>query len=413
MAYNSSKIGRVYARPQADYETPHASSDVIADQYAMEVEMVVPPTTREIFERAAVRGGFYEIAPVSGSQHGAEFTVSKPLHGLSSSALTSDPTPHGDAYLLQALLGSILTDNYSAAAVSGTGSTTTSIDIDSAKIGDFSNGGAFMVGGAGGFLETVDAVGNTIQPILELSAAPTAGGETVYGSTTQYLSTAGTLSFTIVWRAKEDETQLVLQSCVPTSATITLGPKDNYPRLEVTFSCNGIVSETASQAITDYDYNLPVLPVPTSDASARLVFASTSGGTGTTELDIEGLQIAITQELVPQLSHNSSGGVADMLVTNRSVEVSFKGVLGAANPFDSTGKVLTDIANSAPKAVQFQLGSVSGQMFMMLLPSPIQTEVPAVEDMGGVWGLSFMLKPGNYGGSGTGVEDSDFRVAFL
>ena len=52
-------------------------------------------------------------------------------------------------------------------------------------------------------------------------------------------------------------------------------------------------------------------------------------------------------------------------------------------------------------------------MFMILLPSPIQTEVPAVEDMGGVWGLSFMLKPGNYGGSGTGVEDSDFRVAFL
>jgi hypothetical protein len=49
---------------------------------------------------------------------------------------------------------------------------------------------------------------------------------------------------------------------------------------------------------------------------------------------------------------------------------------------------------------------------MMLLPAPIQTEVPATEDMGGVWGLSFNLKAGNFG-SGATVADSDFRVAFL
>ena len=102
-----------------------------------------------------------------------------------------------------------------------------------------------------------------------------------------------------------------------------------------------------------------------------------------------------------------------MLVTNRNIEVSFKGVLGAANPYDSTGKILTDISNSSTKAIQCQIGGTSGQAFMMLIPAPIQTEVPAVEDMGGVFGLSFMFKPGNYGGSGTTVEDSDFRLAFL
>ena len=68
----------------------------------------MPPTTREIFERAAVKGGFYEIPPVSGSQHGAEFTVSKPLVGLSSSALSANPTPHWMA-LVELLLISVRT----------------------------------------------------------------------------------------------------------------------------------------------------------------------------------------------------------------------------------------------------------------------------------------------------------------
>ena len=410
MAYNSTKIGRLYVRQQSDYETPYASTAVIADQYAIEGEVFMPPTTREIFERAAVKGGFYEIPPVSGSQHGAEFTVSKPLVGLSASALSADPTAHADSVLLSAMLGGSVSTNYSANAVDGSSSTTSHIDILSAQAGDFTAGAAFMIGGDGGFIKTLNA--SDIEPIVELKTAPSAG-ETSFGSAMSYLTTGVTQSFTVVWRAKENQTQMVLQSCVPTSATITLGPKDDYPRLEVTFSCNAMVSETAAQAITDYDYSHPVLPVPTSDASARMVFQTASGAAGATELDIEGLQISITQELVPQLSHNSTSGVADMLVTNRAVEVSFKGVLGAANPYDSTGKILTDISNSSTKAIQCQIGGTSGQAFMMLIPAPIQTEVPAVEDMGGVFGLSFMFKPGNYGGSGTTVEDSDFRLAFL
>ena len=416
MAYNSTKLGRLYVRPQTNYETPFASSDVISpggsqsEMWAVEGEVFMPPTTREIFERAAVKGGFYEIPPVSGSQHGAEFTVSKPLHGLSSSVLAANPTGHGDSLLLSSILGGSVSTNYSASAVDGASSTTSHIDIKAGNIGDFSAGSAFMIGGEGGFIKTKNAA--DIEPIIELKTAPVAD-ETSAGSIVSYLTTGAASSFTVVWRAKEDQTQIVLQSCVPTSATITLGPKDDYPKLEVTFLCNAMVSETATQAITDYDYSYPVLPVPTSEASARMVFQTASGAAGASELDIEGLQISITQELVPQLSHNATSGVADMLVTNRAVEVSFKGVLGAANPFDTTGKILTDISNSSTKAIQCQVGGTSGQAFMMLIPAPIQTEVPTVEDMGGVFGLSFMFKPGNYGGTGATVEDSDFRIAFL
>jgi hypothetical protein len=410
MAYNSTKIGRIYVRPQSNYETPFSSADTISGGEAIEAEVFMPPTTREIFERAAVKGGFYELPPVSGSQHGAEFTISKPLVGLSTSALSANPVPHADAGILSAILGGMELGNYSASAVSGGSSTTSLIDVTTP--GDFSAGLAFMIDGDGGFIETVDSGASQIAPILELANAPGAG-ETSFGSATAYLTTGATTASTIVWRAKENETQLVLQSCVPTSATITLGPKDDYPRLEVTMVANAVISETASQSMTDYNYTNPVLPVPTSDNSARMVFADTSGGTTATPIDIEALSITITQEMVPQLSHNSTSGVADMLVTNRAIEVSFRGVLGAENMYDDTGKILTDISNDATKAVQLQIGGTSGQTFMMLLPSPIQTEVPAVEDMGGVFGLSFMFKPGNYGGTGTGVEDSDFRVAFL
>ena len=412
MAYNPTKLGVVYGLKQSNFETAQTSSAVISANAKIEAEVFMPPTTREVFERAATKGGFYEIAPVSGSPYGAEFTISKPLNGVSSSL---PPTNIGEtpaSQILKALLGSAVQTNYQAAGANSSQTGANVLKINNGEESSYGAGSALMTSSLGAFIASIDAGADSITPELDFTTPPT-GSAAVYGSNTVYLSTAATDAFTFVWRTKENQTQLVLQGCVPTSATITLGPKDGYPRLEATFLCNKVVSETAGSALADFDYSFPVLPVPTSDASARMVFATSSGASGATELDIEGLQIAITQELVPQLSHNAATGVTDVLVTNRSVECSFRGVLGSANPYDTTGKVLTDIANSAPKAIQCQIGGTAGQSFMMLIPSPIQTAVPAVEDMGGVFGLSFMVKPGNHGGTGATVADSDFRVAFL
>lgn len=416
MAYNATKIGVLHAlRQDSGYETVPTADTVDNTGTKIEAEVFMPPTTREVFERAAVRHGFYELAPVSGSPYGAEFTIRKPLHGLSSSALSGNPVDSPDSQILEALLGSHSINNYEASGVVS-GSTETAIKVADADGGNFTAGVALMASGKGGFISGLDDVDNELDMVLELDTAPTAS-DTIFGSNTVYLSTADTSAFSFTWRSQENNTRMHLQSCVPTTATITLGPKDNYPMVEVTFQCNKMVSDPDGSALEAYDYSLPVLPVPfkgsTTDTGSRLIFATTSGGTGATELDVEGLQIVITQELLPQLSHNSVSGVVDVQVINRTVEVSMRGVLGASNPYDTTGAVLTDIANSAPKAVQLQIGSTSGQTLMMLLPSPIQTEVPAVEDLGGVFGLSFMMKPGNYGGSGQTVADSDFRIAFL
>ena len=417
MAYNATKIGSLRGMRQDgayDYENPVPVS-VLESAPVIEAEVFMPPTTREVFERAAVRHGFYELAPGSGSPYGAEFTLRKPLHGISSSALTGNPTETPDSQILQALLGSASSSNYEASAVVA-GSTATAIKVADADGGNFTAGNALMASGLGGFITALDDVDNELDMLLELEAAPTTG-DTIYGSNTVYLSTAATSAFSFLWRSQENATRVHLQSCVPTTATITLGPKDNYPMVEVTFQCNKIVSDPDTSALGAFEYTSPVLPVPfkgsTTSTGSRLVFANSAGSTTANELDVEGLQIVITQELTPQLSHNSVSGVADVQVINRTVEVSMRGVLGSDNPYDTTGAILTDIANNDQKAVQLQIGSTSGQTLMVLLPAPIQTEVPAVEDMGGVFGLSFMMKPGNYGGSGTTVEDSDFRIAFL
>jgi hypothetical protein len=131
------------------------------------------------------------------------------------------------------------------------------------------------------------------------------------------------------------------------------------------------------------------------------------------------LQINISQELTPQLSHEADTGVRDMLVTSRSVDVAFSCILGSAHPFDvsANGTPIVDIDNSAPKAMQLQVGSAFGNMFMMHIGKPLQYEVPQLTDMGGVFGLSMTLKPGNYTADANTVAsdaaDSDFRIAFL
>ena len=51
----------------------------------------------------------------------------------------------------------------------------------------------------------------------------------------------------------------------------------------------------------------------------------------------------------------------------------------------------------------------------MFMGAPTQYEVPSIVDMGGVFGLSFTFRPGNYNGDtgSAAVTNSDFRISFL
>ena len=63
-----------------------------------------------------------------------------------------------------------------------------------------------------------------------------------------------------------------------------------------------------------------------------------------------------------------------------------------------------------------QVGS-PGNMFGMFMGSPVYMAPPEISDMGGVYGFSFVAKPGNYTGdtddSLSSMPDTDFRLAFL
>ena len=434
MAYNPTKFGKLIAMREQTYNevttgnvaTTHSvfvnpgTGALQAGAAVIECDVFMPPTTREIFERASTKGGYYEIPAVSGSQHGAEFQVSFPLHGVSSATPTDNLAEHPDAMILDALLGSSVRHGYGAAKVASSGS-----DVDTVKYDppdtNYTVGGALAVATASdgnqvGYVKSQDPVANTLELACALDSAPTAS-QTIYGSNTCFLSTAATNSFSFFWQSLELKSGLILTGCVPTSGTITMGPKDSYPKMEVTFLVNGISTADALANLTDFDYSFPVIPVPTGANGSRFVFQSVSGAPAVTALDVEGVSINITQEVTPQLGHGAASGVRDVLVTNRNVEVSFSGILGAKNPFDTSpdGRPIVDIANTSRKGIQLQVGSSFGNIASFFMGAPTQYEVPSITDMGGVHGIAFTFRPGNYTGDtgSAAVTNSDFRIAFL
>lgn len=434
MAYNPTKFGKLIAMREQTFNevttgnvaTTHSvfvnsgTGALQAGAAIIECDVFMPPTTREIFERASSKGGYYEIPAVSGSQHGAEFTISAPLHGFSSSTPTDNPAEHPEAQILDAILGSSVSHGYASGGLASSGSDVDTLAYDPPD-SNYTIGGAVAVatgsdGNQVGYIKSQDPVANTLELALAVESVPTASG-TIYGANTCFLSSAATNSFSFFWQSLELKTGLILTGCVPTACNITMGPKDSFPRMETTFVVNGISTADAAADLADFDFSFPVIPVPTGANGSRFCFQTVSGSPDPTDLDVEGLSINITQEVVPQLAHGAASGVRDVLVTNRQVEVAFSGILGAKNPFDTSpnGSPIVDIANTSRKAIQLQVGSAFGNMLSMFMGAPTQYEVPSIVDMGGVFGLSFTFRPGNYTGDtgSAAVTNSDFRISFL
>ena len=138
-----------------------------------------------------------------------------------------------------------------------------------------------------------------------------------------------------------------------------------------------------------------------------------------TELDCEAFTINLTQELSPAIATGATTGVRDMIVQNRTQEVTFSTLMGDKNPFDQTpdGKPFVDISNpSNVGALQLAVGHAPGKMMSVLVPKPIMMSVPTLEDLNGVLAQGFTLRPGDFTDSGAGsgeAKSSNFRVAFV
>lgn len=423
--YNQSAIGRVYCSAQSDYTTAVATATVISSGMPIECEFYAPPTQREVFERAAIKGGFYELPPISGSQHGGSFSLKMPLHGFLSTTPTGNPTDHPEYLFIKSVLGGGSGVNYFAGEVVASGSDADTIKTSGANTENFRVGNAVAVLGSDGstydvgFIDNVDSAADAVSLRVPMAVSALTDSSTSYGSNTAYLSTGAPSAFTFVTRSLQNNSQLRLMGCVPVSFNITMGPKDQLIA-EFEFICDQVEGSTASEAITDYDYTYPVLPVPTGSNSARCVFRD---GSSSTAIDVKNLTISAEQTLVPQLGHGATTGVRDLLVSSRSASMSFTSVLGAVNPYDTSpdGVPQLDLENTAAnivKTIQFSImGAGVGQGFAVALMEPINMAPAEMADDEGILMTTYTLKPGNYSGDTVDASDvagnSDFRIAFV
>ena len=452
MAISQTRRGTVVIRPQTEssgagssYTLPFASGDMPPgdDAVLLEADITLPEPALEIFERDAVRGSLgYTIDPVEGSKYGGTISLKFPLKGWTNTAAASiaaNPFISNEMSIISQILGGVLYQagspplgyGYQASAVAA-GSDSNTVKIESAKSID-----AYKVG-AGLILEDASAdyrigfIQNAIENdgggssdhTVELSAplsetgsdfaTPNTGTNT-FGCVTGYMSNDAPTANTILWRSAETNTQLLCESAVLTSVSLSLDPRANLVA-ECVFACRRIVADVATPGSLSYAYDAttdrPVLPPAMGNNGARLVYST--NGTTATAFDVESLSIEMTQEIKPQLSHGAAEGCAGVIVTSRSVSMSVTGLLGNASPWDASGDGVPPLAlsNATPPRVMLQLGSAPGNMVGFFMPRALQSALPKVEDRDSVLAVTYDLKPGNYtSDTATDAGNSSFRMA--
>ena len=428
--YDPTRLGKLIVMPQVSagagapaYANPKTTAEITAGVSAgtasvVEAEVFVPNPSRSVFEKESIRGGFYELAPVSGDQHGQEFSIRFPLTGwTATSPATTSPGEHPSSLLMKSILGASVTQGIEAGDVAA-GS-----DADTVNY----TAGTFLVGSAVGitdgstyetsYIKENDTGANGLN-LLVAGAVTASTSSTVYGSVTNYVTTDSPLPFSMLWQGYTANSRLLIESAVPTSISVTVSAREPV-MAEVTFSTNRVVQSTGGSVLTDFEYTLPTLPVPSGANSARLVFQDSNAGSAFTPLDCEAFTINLTQELVPALAAGATSGVRDMVVIQRTQEIDFSVLIGNKSPFDQTpdGKPFVDISNpSTIGAIQLSVGNTPGNMMAVLIPKPIMMSVPEYADLNGVRASSFKLKPGDFTGdvaSSGAATDTNFRISFI
>ena len=420
MGYNITNIGRIGIAHQTTYGTATTSGFT-----AMECEASLPPVAREVFERNAITSGHYRLTPIEGSQHGQEYSLTFPIHGYSSSTVSSAPAlltvgaiAHPEAQILKAILGNAHTDSdsYIAAGTTVQASDNSLIQVQVGVDTDLSDNTA---AGAAVAVPVTDASFTGLQTraafitsitdtdpdtynLLQPLGGTTAAGANVYGAKTIFLDTTITPQFfTLEWRSLDNDSRVLLDSCNVKSVEMTLDPR-GVAMMTATFIVNGITADDDT-ALTTTAYTLPVLPTCIGNNSARFL-------KGSVETAVNNLSITIEAQYAPRLSHNVSNGVAGLLCTGRSVEMKFSELLTAAPATTLT---------TAPDPAFFQLGNTAGNIMAVCMPAPVMYEVGALADAENTVTQEVTYRAGSYtadtatSGASPDPADSDFRIAFL
>lgn len=400
MAYNPLEFGKVEIKAQAAWDTPETSGLT-----ALDCDRFIPPITQELFERAAIRGGYYDLAPNPGSRKGGEMTLRWPLHGWSTSggSLSADPTAWPDYQLIASALGGGMIGGYQGTALASGGDANT-IKIDTSMDETIYKAGCGLIvplasGYGMSFLKSVTDGGgsdHTLELRVPMSAASSNSGKT-HGTATGYskLNPAGD-PYTIRWMSYDGDTRMLISACVVKSVKLMLGPA-SQPMMEVVFVANSLEASTTSD-LSDFTYSYPTMPQAIANNGARLV--AENGTTTPTTVDVEDFELSISCDVRHALGHSGEEGTTGAIVTNRRVELSYKRLISAA-PAITVDTSMTSLL--------LTLGTVPGKMWAVNIPSPINVATPQLVDAGGVLAQQWVVRPGQY--TGDTVYDANTELA--
>lgn len=375
-----------------------AETSFSASDYLEIIGPFVPVLPRETLSVDTYRPGFTQAESMPGVKVGS-LSWSQPLHGISATTPTDNPTIHPDATLFKAALGTGGADGYSATVTGGTAAIPTDSSIPTAHAG-YASLYPLSSGYSVGWNSVV--TGNTSSDLLvDLSAAPAAG--TALGSYVAWLTTAAATPLTIDWLGSDSTAAIRYFDALPSKLTATFVAKQ-APTLDVEMQFLNYTNVGSGGAPSDYAYSYPRVPAFIGANGARALLA------GGSSLCPTRVVIEIMQTLEPADCASSDQGVGSLVVVNREVRVSI-----TLNPTDYSATPWTDTVATSKAALQIDACTTPGRAFSFVLPAPKVMEAPTPTANGNLLGLTTTFGALIYSGDTgtTAPADTAARAAFL
>lgn len=397
MAISLTTKGRLAVKVQGSSwgtsETSFSSTDYLEVQGP-----IVPPMPRETLSVDTYRPANTAPPRVPGSKAGGTISFTIPLHGVSPTTPSDNPSIHPDATIIKALLGGGGADGYSATVTGGTAATPTDSGIPVAHAGyaslyPLSSG--YSIG-----WNSVVTLNTSSALLVSLSASPAAG--TALGSYVLWLSNTAASPLTIDWLGTDSTAHVRYYDALPSKITITLAAKQT-PVMEVEFTFLNWDNVGSGGAPSDYAYGYPRIPAFIGANGARALFA---GGSSICPAKVV---IEMTQTLEQAECGSADQGVDSLVWSDRMVRMSV-----TRNPTDLSATPWTDAPGDVKAALQVDACTTPGRGFGAIMPLPQVAEQPAPVANGNLLGLTSVYEATIFAGDTgtTAPADTPFRLCF-
>lgn len=374
------KLGALWVKAESTFSTDpdtDGSSYLMVPAEGISVTLAKPPIEREV-----MRSGLGQSISSTPGQKGGTVSFIVPLHGLATAAASAvaavlDPW-------LQALLEAcgLLVISGTGTAVTGSGSTTTVIDVTSAA--GITAGTLVMIGGEVRLVTAVDtgATPDNITVTPALSAIPTAA-TVVYSSASAVIDNAGTYEPTtaaFAWQHDGDEVTLL--GC---AGTVKIEPYDAgaRPMLSFEFQVNTWANTTNKVSLpSSVTFRSPLLAKRSSGdtTGSALFWGSTATPLASSKT---GFDPALT--LSPKPAVEGIEGRIGWVVTAEAA-------MFDVTPYSAQSTYYTDYEAATNRTAVLQLGNAGGAAFGVASQQTQIMDLPAEADVGGIRGSSLKLR---------------------